>query len=106
MRHVTSPIWGAPVADPGEGSGGGLPPLKNFFGDRAPPLISGAGRPAPPPPPYLKVWIRNCAPPPCKQALTFERQHMRETICKASRNEGGSPREEKIVVFSLTARGS
>ena len=59
-----------------------------------------------PPPPYLKVWIRNCAPPPCKQALTFERQHMRETICKASRNEGGSPREEKIVVFSLTARGS
>ena len=79
----------------------GPPPLKIFWGP-GPPLISGAGRPAPPPPPpYLKVWIRSCAPPPCKQALTFERQHMRETICKASRNEGG-----KIVVFSLTARGS
>ena len=76
---------------------GGPPPLKIFLGKTGP---------TPPPPPYLKVWIRNCAPPPCKQALTFERQHMRETICKAARNEGGSPREEKIVVFSLTARGS
>ena len=95
------------MADPGEGSGGPAP-LKNFFGDRAPLLSPGVeDRPhPPPPPPYLKVWIRNCAPPPCKQALTFERQHMRETICKAARNEGGSPREEKIVVFSLTARGS
>ena len=40
MRHVTSPIWGAPVADPGEGSGGPAP-LKNFFGDRAPLLSQG-----------------------------------------------------------------
>ena len=86
---------------------GGPPPLKIFLGT-GPPLLSQGleDRPHPPPPPYLKVWIRNCAPPPCKQALTFERQHTRETICKAARNEGGSPREEKIVVFSLTARGS
>ena len=99
MRHVTSPIWGAPVADPGEGSGGPAP-LKNFLGTGPPSYLRG-WKTGPPPPPYLKVWIRSCAPPPCKQALTFERQHMRETICKASRNEGG-----KIVVFSLTARGS
>ena len=45
MRHVTSPIWGAPVADPGEGSA----PLKNFFGDRAPLLSQGLeDRPHPP----------------------------------------------------------
>ena len=50
MRHVTSPIWGAPVADPGEGSGGSAP-LKNFFGDRAPLLSQGLeDRPHPPPP--------------------------------------------------------
>ena len=29
MPHVTSPIWGAPVADPGEGPGGARTPL--FF---------------------------------------------------------------------------
>ena len=85
----------------------GSPPLKIFLGTGPPSYLRGwKTGPTPPPPPYLKVWIRNCAPPPCKQALTFERQHMRETICKAARNEGGSPREEKIVVFSLTARGS
>ena len=85
---------------------GGPPPLKIFLGTGPPSYLRGWKTGPTPPPPYLKVWIRNCAPPPCKQALTFERQHMRETICKASRNEGGSPREEKIVVFSLTARGS
>ena len=84
---------------------GGPPPLKIFLGTGPPSYLRG-WKTGPTPPPYLKVWIRNCAPPPCKQALTFERQHMRETICKAARNEGGSPREEKIVVFSLTARGS
>ena len=85
---------------------GGSPPLIIFWGTD--PLLSQGldDRPhPPPPPPYLKVWIRHCAPPPCKQALPFERQHTGEAICKAARNEGGNPREEKIVVFSLTARG-
>ena len=95
LPHLSGvPQWR--IQGRGPGGGGGAPRLSLGLEDR----------PHPPPPPYLKVWIRNCAPPPCKQALTFERQHMRETICKASRNEGGSPREEKIVVFSLTARGS
>ena len=85
---------------------GGPHPLKIFLGTGPPSYLRGWKTDPTPPPPYLKVWIRNCAQPPCKQALTFERQHMRKTICKASRNEGGSPREEKIVVFSLTARGS
>ena len=87
-----------------QGRGPGGRPPKNFFGDRAPLLSQGLDD-RPPPLPYLKVWIRHCAPPSCKQALPFERQHTGEAICKAARNEGGSPREEKIVVFSLTARG-
>ena len=48
-----------PLADPGEGPGGPGPPL--FFdqnGDQALPLFfPGSG--APPPPPYLEVWIRH-----------------------------------------------
>ena len=99
LPHLSEmPQWRIQGRGPGD-----PPPLKIFLGTGPPSYLRGwkTG-----PPPYLKVWIRHCAPPPCKQALTFERQHMRETICKASRNEGGSPREEKIVVFSLTARGS
>ena len=32
---------------------------KQFFWRPGPPLISGSGWPSPPPPPYLKVWIRH-----------------------------------------------
>ena len=117
MPHVTSPIWGAPLADPGEGPGGARTPLffdqnearrakKSFLETGHSSYLRVEMTAPPPPPPYLKVWIRHCAPVPCKQALTFERQHTREAICKAARNEGGSPREEKIVVFSFTAPGS
>ena len=77
---------------PCDGSRGGVwgarPPLKILFGTGPPSYLrvwmTG------PTTPYLKVWIRirHCAPPPSKQALTFERQHTRETICKAARNEG------------------
>ena len=52
-----------PVADPGEGPGGGAAPLifrlnKNVFWDR--PLISPSVWMTPHSPPYLKVWIRPC----------------------------------------------
>ena len=62
MRHVTSPIWGTPVAYPGEGPGGPSPQLlfdqnearraeKIFFGNRAPLLSQGLhDRPSPPRP--------------------------------------------------------
>ena len=49
MRHVTSPIGSAPVADPGEGSGG-VAPLKIFLGTG--------------PPFYLRGWMTGTTPPP------------------------------------------
>ena len=59
------------MADPGEGPGGGRPPLffhqtearraeKTFLGETAPPPFTKGLNDRRSPPPYLKVWILHC----------------------------------------------
>ena len=93
------------VADPGEGPGGPRPPLfldqtkarrveKNFW------------RPAPPPPPYLrvwligppsphlKVWIRSELPPKLLQYVAYA-----VTLCSHGRANSGGHKLEHILLL-------
>ena len=68
MPHATSPIWGTPVAYPGEGPGGPPPPSycltkvrpeepKKFFLETGPPSYLRVCMTAPPPPPPLSEGL-------------------------------------------------